>query len=235
MDRKEFMTAVGNMAAEVVTQAYAKPDNDANMLECSKGQRSFKCIIGNGYIKLGFEGLGTQVGCWWTSSLSIKPHERVLYEYSDGDSHDLVISQLREFFWCCIRKANEFSAKRKLSGFAWPPMRDISEYDVSVDSEEQRDDASGDFEGDETALLGEDGQEVVEPVVTDTVPVRKKKGIFSRRRSVAKSAETSYPDLDALVDAELGVPDSEDSVPAVVKEADDLDGFESLEDYSENE
>lgn len=234
MDRKEFMTVIGNMAAEVVTQAYAKPDNDANMLECSKGQRSFKCIIGNGYIKLGFEGLGTQVGCWWTSSLSIKPHERILYEYSDSDSHDLVISQLREFFWCCIRKANEFSAKRKLSGFAWPPLRDISEYDVSVDSERQD---SVDVGADECAscdMPGQDGQEAVEPVVPDDVPAKKKKGSFWHRRGADKPAEESYPDLDALVDAELGVPDSEDEDAGGAAKVDDLDEFVSLEDYSEN-
>lgn len=132
MNRKEFLEAVDKMTAEVVAQAYASMDNGFNILSCERMQRRFKGIIGNGYIKLGFEGAGGSVGCWWTSALSVKPHEKVLYEYDQNDNHNAVVSCLREYFWSVIHKAAAFAAKRKLSGFVLPDMRDFSEYEVEM-------------------------------------------------------------------------------------------------------
>lgn len=157
MNRKEFMEAVDKMAAEVVGQAYATA-KELNSLSCERGQRRMKCVVGNGYIKIGFESAGGAVGCWWSSALSMKPHEKVLYEFKDGDNHDCVVAGLREYFWSMIHKANEFSSKRKLSGFAFPVMRDFSEYDVeiSVASEELVDiDVSAGFRNDNLEVSDE--------------------------------------------------------------------------------
>lgn len=162
MNRKEFLEAVDKMTAEVVAQAYASTDNGFNILSCERVQRRFKGIIGNGYIKLGFEGAGGSVGCWWTSALSVKPHEKVLYEFDQNDNHDAVVSCLREYFWSVIHKAAAFAAKRKLSGFVLPNMRDFSEYEVEMPVYRADETGVRQVDGDMASTLSPDNADVID-------------------------------------------------------------------------